>query len=383
MNVLTKTWRMCGLLAVATLLAACASVPSSGPRLSQIESEASQAKDAIGAQTKVRLIDVDMAVASRLKRDFEGKRFADILGSARAKVDTVGPGDVLEITIWEAPPASLFAVTPTDARSGVQVARPATLPEQAVDSQGSISIPFVGAVRASGRTLGEVQSDIAAKLRGKANQPQVSVRLLRNATSDVTVVGEVTQSLRMPLTARGERLLDAVAAAGGPKQPVNKVTVWVTRGSAYNGMPLEDVISDPRQNVPLQPGDVVTLVHQPFTASVLGAISNNREIEFEAKGISLTQALARAGGLQDSRSDPRAVFVFRFDPDTATASSGEKIPTIYRIDLSQAANFLVAQRFPVRDKDIIYVANSPVADLQKLMNILGALLGPAALINAF
>src|SRR5690606_7515955 len=99
------------------------------------------------------------------------------------------------------------------------------------------------------------------RLRGKANQPQVMVRIVSNNTANVTVVGDVTQSRQLPLTYRGERLLDALAAAGGVKQEVNKTTLQLTRGTQVQSLPLDTIIRDPRQNIPLMPGDIITSLY--------------------------------------------------------------------------------------------------------------------------
>src|SRR5205085_12131179 len=130
----------------------------------------------------------------------------------------------------EASPATLFATGTVDARGVPSTSRAVTMPEQMVGSDGTIAVPFAGRIRAAGRTLQQVEADIAAALKGKANAPEALVRLTRNLSSNVTVVGEVTTSTRVPLTPGNERLLDAIAAAAGVKQPVNKTTIQVTRG---------------------------------------------------------------------------------------------------------------------------------------------------------
>ncbi|MDR5671452.1 polysaccharide export protein, partial [Burkholderia cenocepacia] len=99
------------------------------------------------------------------------------------------------------------------------------------------------------------------------------------------------------------RVLDALASAGGVRQPVDKITIQITRGDKVASQPLETIIKDPRQNVSLRAGDVVTALYQPFSFTALGATGKNEEVNFEAQGITLAQALARAGGLQDTRSD--------------------------------------------------------------------------------
>jgi polysaccharide export outer membrane protein len=263
-----------------------------------------------------------------------------------------------------------------------------TLPEQVVNNDGTINVPFVGQVKVAGRTLQQIEADIAQKLKGKANQPQVMVRVVRNASSNVTVVGDVGNSIRVPLTPRGERVLDALAAAGGVRQPVNKMAIQVTRGNAFHSLPLETIIRDPRQNVPLQPGDVVTALFQPLSLTALGATGKNEEINFEAQGISLAQALARSGGLIDSRADAKGIFIFRLEPSDAITWPKQpvrmtpegQVAVIYRIDLDDPASFFVAQSFQMQNKDLLYVSNAPVAELQKFLNLLFSIYYP--LVNA-
>jgi polysaccharide export outer membrane protein len=233
-------------------------------------------------------------------------------------------------------------------------------------------------VPAAGKTLPEIAALITDRLLGKANQPEVLVRETRNLSSTVTVVGEVTNSTRVPLTPAHERLLDALATAAGVRQPVTKTTIQVTRGDTVSSLPMETIIRDPRQNVPLQPGDVITALFQPLSFTTLGATGKNEEVPFETQGITLAQALARAGGLVDQRSNPTGVFLFRFEPQNAldwphqpvgTTSEG-LVPVVYRVDLSDPRSFFVIQSFPMHDKDVLYVTNAPAAELEKFLNIL-------------
>ena len=322
------------------------------------------------------MVSVTPAVARELAAARSQASFAKTWGSVPKPGNVLGLGDVVELSVWEAPPAALFGGSLSDSRQlgGVSTARSAVLPEQVINAAGEITVPFVGAVPAAGRTLEQLQADVAQRLQGKANQPQVLARVLRNVSSNVTVVGEVAQSQRMPITAKGERLLDALAAAGGVRQPVGKMSLQVTRGSTVLTQPLEQVIAEPAENILLQPDDVVTALYQPFSLTVLGATGSNREVDFEAQGISLAQALGRVNGLQDYRADARGVFIFRYE-------AGK--PVVYRVDLKDAAAFFVAQDFPMRHKDVLYVANSPVVELQKFLNILGSVVAPASTLRNF
>ncbi len=357
------------LLGVLCGLSACGDLPGIGPGRREITEAATPGTQA------VQIIDVDDDVARRLAARRRKPSFAESLGQTSGAEQTIGAGDALEVNLWEAPPAALFG-TAVDPRSPAAV-RSTVIPEQTVDRAGFISVPYVGRVHAAGLTPQALDAEIVGKLQGKANQPVSIVRITRNASDFVTVVGEVVNNMRMPLTSSGERVLDAYAAAGGVRQPIGKVTLQVTRGDKVSSMPLESVIRDPRQNVPLRGGDVVTALFQPLSFTALGATNKNDEVNFETQGINLAQALARTGGLADLRSDPQGVFIFRFErldaldwprQPVATTPDG-LVPVVYRVNLKNAANYFAIQSFAINDKDILYVSTAPIAELQKFLNV--------------
>ncbi|MBB5509971.1 polysaccharide biosynthesis/export family protein [Paraburkholderia atlantica] len=356
----------------AVWLGGCSSIPTSGPSRSQINDAG-----AIANPGGIQIVDVTDDVARKLFVERSVSDFSATLGNSTSFQQQLGVGDTIEVSIWEAPPATLFGASQIDSKGGTTNARVTVLPDQTIDGDGKINVPFAGELKAVGRTPAQLQRDIAARLKNIAHDPQVLVKLSRNATSYVTVVGDVASSNRMPLSARGERLLDALASAGGVKQPVDKITIQVTRGDTVASLPLETVIRDPRQNVPLHAGDVVTALFQPFSFTSLGATGKNQEINFEAQGITLAQALARAGGLEDSRSDAQGVFIFRLEdakalpwPNTPVRTTADgKVPVVYRVNLRDPNSFFVAQSFMMDNKDLLYVSNAPIAEVQKFLNV--------------
>ena len=378
----------CCLLAVTvltTLLSGCSTLPrgylpTAGPNASNVVEEAPATPRLNGIQ----VVDVNDGVARKLLEGRKQKLFSELLAPSATSDFTVGIGDYLEVSVWEAPPATLFSGGTSEGHSGPSTSKANSLPEQMVGSDGNIMVPFAGQVPVVGRTLKQIERDIEKRLAGLANQPQVMLRLQRNTTRTVTVVGEVASSTRVPLTPRGERLLDALAAAGGVKQPISKVTLQLTRGTQVQALPLDTIIRDPNQNILLQSGDVLTAIYQPLSFTLLGATGKNEEINFEAQGISLAQALARGGGLQDNRADATGVFIFRFEEQAAldwptkpvvTTPEG-KVPVVYRLDFKDPATFFVAQSFPVKNSDMLYVANASSVELQKFLNILMSMVYP-------
>ncbi len=372
-----RSWRTLPILVLGVLLASCQSF---GPSRGAI-TNADYVPAARGEATAIRVVEVSGEAGFQLPPAPAKTSFAKALSGAQPVGTIVELGDAVEVTIWEAPPATLFGGSASDTRIGtaISTARPTILPELLVGPEGTISVPFAGAVPARGRTLREIEETIVSRLRGKANAPQAQVRLVRNEATTVTVVGEVNQSARVPLSPRGERLLDALAQAGGVKPPVNLTTIQVTRDGQTYRMPLSDVIERSENNILLARDDVVTALFQPYSFTVLGAAGRNDELRFEAFGISLAQALGRIGGLQDGRANPRGVFLFRWqdrsDPDNL------KDPVIYRFDLKDPAAYFLAQQFQIEDNDLIYITNSPVAELQRFVGIISQTILPAATVT--
>jgi polysaccharide export outer membrane protein len=240
-------------------------------------------------------------------------------------------------------------------------------------------VPYAGRVHVAGQTTRAVQATIEKALDGKAIQPQALVNVTRAVSNSVSVGGEVAAGARIPLSVKGDRLLDVIAAAGGVRAPVNETYVELSRGATTSRAPLSRIIDNPRENIYLHPNDVLTLVRDPQTFIAYGATGRNAEIPFDADAVTLAEALAKRGGLLDSRSDPRGVFVFRYelesvarrlDPSNPLIQLGRLTPVVYRLDLADANSLFLEQSFAIANRDLVYVSNSPSTELQKVFEIL-------------
>jgi polysaccharide export outer membrane protein len=135
------------------------------------------------------------------------------------------------------------------------------------------------------------------------------------------------------------------------------------------------VTSGSKENIYMRANDVLTLIRDPQTFIAYGATGQNAEIPFDAEGINLSQALAKAGGLNDSRSDPAGVFIFRFEPeevaralrpDSSLVQHGYATPVVYRLNLHDPGSFFVAQSFHIVNRDELYVSNAPITSARKV-----------------
>ena len=367
-------------LAATALLAGCGALPGSGPLATDVASQQSP-QGVLGGYV---LVEVDERVASinasqpreSLKRVFTTGRPAPDL--------RIGVSDSVVVTIWEAAAGGLFSASPED--RGISAgSRTATIPEQVVARDGTIQVPYAGRLRVAGLRPADVEQEIVQALDHKAIQPQVVVTISKNLSNTVAVGGEVTNGSRVPLTTKGDRILDVIAAAGGIRVPASDAFIQLTRGRRTVSVAYNAILAHPEENIYTMPGDDLTVVRDPQTFTAFGGTGRNAQVPFDAAGITLEEAIAKAGGLLDYRADPAGIFLLRFEPTKLVAqlmpsrdlpSQGDLVPVVYQLNLRDANSFFLARSFPVRDKDILYVANSASDPVQKFLGMVGNITAP-------
>jgi polysaccharide biosynthesis/export protein len=365
---------------LAVLGAGCSSIPNSGPSTSDIKGEPSSPTQ------RFELVDLDMNVARALGQRRADKTIASFGDYRPSSQLRIGVGDQVVVTIWEAAAGGLFSA-PLVADKFTAGSKSATIPPQVVDRDGMITVPYAGAIHVSGQTPREVQDVIEKALEGKAIQPQVLVDVPTSPGNTATVGGEVVGGHRVPLSLKGDRVLDVIAEAGGVRAPVSESFVELTRGDRTARVALSRVVADHREDIYVRPGDVLTVVRDPQTFIAYGATNRNSEIPFDAEGINLNQAIAKAMGLADYRADPAGVFVFRFEPESVARAirpnspliqPGKLTPFVYRLNMHDPNGLFVAQAFPIFNHDVLYVSNAPLTDAEKVLTIFNLAVSPAA-----
>lgn len=142
------------------------------------------------------------------------------------------------------------------------------------------------------------------------------------------------------------------------------------------------------QPITLRSGDVVTMLTTPYSFTGLGAVGNNQQVKFSTKGLTLAEAIGKMGGLIDTRSDPRGIFVFRYVPfgqldmqkqiewEQRGYGAGMDVPTVYQVNLLEPKSMFLMQRFLMQDKDIVYVSNAPLTEFQKFLRMIFSITSP-------
>lgn len=360
-----------GLLAavVCLLLGGCAIIPTSGPNITAAREHA--------ANIPYVIVPLTAPLAEYLASTETASSLGSLNRSRRTQqASTLGPGDVVSVTIFEASSGGLFIPLEAGSRAGNFV----TIPDQEISSRGTIAVPYVpNPVRVQGRTIEAVQNEIEAELKNRAIDPQVVISLKEQRSAKVSVVGEVNEPLQFSLSPAVERVLDAIARAGGPKDQGYNTFVTLDRpGVGTATVSFDALVSDSGNNIPVLPGDVIYVSREARSFVAFGATGTNGKFDFETSRLNLAEALARAGGLNDDRANPAAVYIYRLEPRDVAAKVGidlavwqgrQMIPIIYNLNLRDKAGYFVARNFNMRDKDLIYISNAPGVEITKLLEM--------------
>ena len=189
-------------------------------------------------------------------------------------------------------------------------------------------------------------------------------------------------------TACGGIIFNSTTVSLADYAAVARAVPGVSRAAArLLGGPFNTLLVDSRENVYVRPGDVLTVVREPQRFTAFGGTGRNELIPFDAAGMTLEQALARAGGLLDFRADSSGVFLLRFEPAPLVAEMMPErkgqfetayVPVVYRLNLRNVNSYFMARAFQMRDKDILYVSNAPLTEVQKFLSVIGSAVAPVA-----
>ncbi|WP_324806670.1 polysaccharide biosynthesis/export family protein [Sphingomonas sp. LY29] len=350
--------------------AGCSTLPVSGPTGTAVLRGA----DGSGGQLPFSVVEVETAEALPAAPELPISTLATpIVGPT----DLVGPGDQLNVAVYEAG-VTLFgggARTLATGQAGALGLDPSASAEQIqvrVDDNGYISLPYVGRLSVAGQTARDVAVMVRSGLSGLSQDPQVLVSIERSLTGSVIMSGEVAKPGRLTLDTNRETLSDIIALAGGYRGEARDMIARVERGDQAFQVRLGDLLTYPGLNVPVAPGDRITVINSPQAFSVLGAANRSEEIRFPRTRLTLAQAVALSGGTNPSAGDAAAIFVFRY----VRREDGSEIPVVYHVNMMKPGAYFLSQRFAMRDGDVLYVGNARANQPAKFIQLLSQLFAP-------
>ncbi len=356
------------LVAAFGLLAAC-QLPKSGPNKSEILAGST----ANGGNAFV--VEVDDRVTKETSAIPQFGFSAAFRSAPNLTADTVRPGDVLGLSIWENVDNGLLSV---------QAGAATSLNEVQVDSEGFIFVPYAGRVRAAGNTPEQLRIVITDKLREQTPDPQVEVRRAAGDGSTVSLVGGVASPGIYPIERPTRTLSGMLSRAGGVSVGSDIALVTLIRGDQRGTVWYNDLFSDPKLDVALRAGDRILIEADTRSYVALGATGGQSRVAFDSQDLSALEALAQVGGLQSLSSDPTGIFVLRKErEEIARAVMGQPDlqgdqRMIYLLNLTAPNGLFIARDFVIRDDDTIYVTEAPYSQWSKSISLIAGGLTPLA-----
>lgn len=190
--------------------------------------------------------------------------------------------------------------------------------------------------------------------------------------------GELTRPGRLVLPINRETLSDAIAMAGGYRGKTRDLAVRVTRAGTTSEFRPSGLLTGPERDARVYPGDRIAILSAPRSFSVMGTPGRVEQLPFSAAGVSLAEAIATAGGANPALGDPEAIFVFRIVAD----ATGKERGMVYHVNMMKAGGYLIAQRFAMRDKDVLYIGNARANQPSKLIQITSQLFAPIVTVTS-
>ena len=358
------SWGVTALLAMA-MLASCG-LPRTGPTRNEIFSGSVMREgDAYVLAVDDRVNTITGATTTLGFSD--SFRNAGLVGS-----DTIQPGDVLSVAVWENIDDGLLVQTGQNAT---------VLQELQVDGEGFIFVPYAGRIRAAGNPPEGLRRIITEKLAEQTPDPQVQVSRVAGNGATVSVAGSVGAQGVYPIERPTRTLSAMLAKAGGVTIEPEIARITVVRGDQRDTVWFQDIYDHPANDIPLRGGDRIVVEEDTRSFTALGATLSQNRVPFDSQTISAIEAIARVGGLSSLFADPTGVFVFRNEPEAVARQLVGRPDLVgdqrfvYVLDLTRPNGVFLARDFDIRDGDTVYVTEAPYTQFAK---VLGALTGSLA-----
>jgi polysaccharide export outer membrane protein len=336
------------------LLAALCACQAPGQKLNTRPDKRESPMDVEGLSVTLRPV-TPQSLAARNARAAE-EIDLDGLVSMQPQPYRIGPQDVLLVTVWDHPEISLpMGPNRSDSSYG-----------NLVDEGGFIYFPYVGKLKVSGLTTGEVRETLTAQLGKSLRNPQVDVKVLVYRSQKIYVGGEVRNPAVYTVTDVPFTLAEAVNRAGGFLPTADDSRMIVTRGTKSWRLNFHKVLAASSRlgQVLLQDGDTLQVPHSSEEPVYLvGELVRPGNVPLMHGNLSLAKAISEAGGIQVASADATSIYVIR-------AGEAANAVDVFHLDARNPTSMVLADKFALNPRDIVYVDAGTLVRFSRVMNLL-------------
>lgn len=270
----------------------------------------------------------------------------------------IGPGDVLQVTVWDYPEITSPSGQQPSLHANGRVVRP----------DGTLFYPYTGSIKAAGLTVEELRAALAERLSRVIASPQVDVTVIGYASRKVVVTGAFENQGAQPITTAPLSLLEAVGKAGIRTAEADLSGLRLKRGGKEYRLDL-DALNRGGANldrVYLRDGDQIHLSsNEHRRVYVLGEVNRVGTLPFRTRTLTLANVLGTMGGLRQETSSGRAVYVIRGAQDLSDSTA-----TVFQLDAKSPTAFVLAEHFHIEPKDVIYVGAASITRWNRFISLL-------------
>ncbi|WP_339107990.1 polysaccharide biosynthesis/export family protein [Thioclava sp. GXIMD4216] len=282
-------------------------------------------------------------------------------GGASAQAGTLSAGDMVGLAVWENGDNKLLT-----SEGAPSVALQATQ----INDDGTLFVPYAGPVHVAGLSIETARQRVQDALTALLPAAQVQLSRQPGMRNTADLVSGVASPRSIDLSQRPMTVLSAITEGGGVSTALKNPQVRLMRGKTVYEISMKRLTDDPTLDTGIRRGDKLIITEDPRYFLSLGAAGREEIVPFPRDKVTALEAITLAGGVNDSRADPKGILILREYPSTAVGPNG---PThtrvIFSIDLTTTDGLFSAQNFYLQPQDVVLATESPVVKAQTLFGL--------------
>ena len=240
--------------------------------------------------------------------------------------------------------------------------------EKYVRDDGTIFYPNAGVLKVDGKTVEEVRKELTSKLSNVLKNPQIDVSVTEYNSQKIIVSGVFESPGSYFIETVPKTLAQVVSSANPVVVPGSNfhqgdlTSLKLTRDGSIYDIDYEYLSRNSQllNNIYLKDGDVIHISDSSLmNVFVLGEALDPKTIRLNRRNLPLSNVLGQAKGLDNAYSKNSSVYIFR-------PSDAENQPRIFRIDMTSPSGYLLADKFKVNSRDIVYIGTKNITNWSRV-----------------